>query len=75
MSYSYRNESRPLTRDVRVVPVLVDGARTPKADRLRDSVKPLVRRNAVEVRNTHFGREKKRKAPGYRPRRRGDRIA
>src|SRR5262249_8207964 len=31
MSYSYRNESRPLTRNVRVVPVLVDGARTPKA--------------------------------------------
>jgi hypothetical protein len=65
MSYSYRNESRPLTRDVRVVPVLVDGARTPKADRLRDSVKPLVRRNAVEVRNTHFGREKK--SPGVSP--------
>src|SRR5262249_1634566 len=34
MSYSDLNESRPLTRNVRVVPVLVDGARTPKADRL-----------------------------------------
>jgi tetratricopeptide (TPR) repeat protein len=46
-----------LARNIRVMPVLVDGARTPKADRLPDSVKPLVRRNAVEVRNTHFGRD------------------
>jgi TIR domain len=46
-----------LARDIRVIPVLVDGAYTPKADRLPDSVKPLVRRNAVEVRNTRFGRD------------------
>jgi invasion protein IalB len=42
---------------IRVIPVLVDGAHTPKADKLPDSIKPLVRRNAVEVRNTHFGRD------------------
>jgi tetratricopeptide (TPR) repeat protein len=46
-----------LARNIRVIPVLVDGARTPKADKLPDSVKPLVRRNAVEVRNTQFGRD------------------
>ena len=46
-----------LGRNIRVIPVLVDGALTPKADRLPDSVKPLVRRNAVEVRNTQFGRD------------------
>jgi hypothetical protein len=46
-----------LARNIRVIPVLVDGARTPKADRLPDSVKPLVRRNAVEILNTHFGRD------------------
>ena len=46
-----------LARNIRVIPVLVDGARTPKADKLPDSVKPLVRRNAVEVRNTNFGRD------------------
>src|SRR5260370_19406749 len=46
-----------LARNIRVIPVLVDGACTPKADELPDSVKPLVRRNAVEVRNTHFGRD------------------
>jgi multidrug efflux pump subunit AcrA (membrane-fusion protein) len=46
-----------LARNIRVIPVLVDGARTPKADKLPDSVKPLVRRHAVEVWNTHFGRD------------------
>jgi tetratricopeptide (TPR) repeat protein len=46
-----------LARNIRVIPVLVDGARTPKADKLPDSVKPLVRRNAIEVRNTQFGRD------------------
>jgi hypothetical protein len=46
-----------LARNIRVIPVLVDGARTPRADRLPDSVKPLARRNAVEVRNTQFGRD------------------
>src|SRR6516165_4671741 len=46
-----------LARNIRVIPVLVDGARTPNADKLPDSIKLLVRRNAVEVRNTHFGRD------------------
>jgi formylglycine-generating enzyme required for sulfatase activity len=46
-----------LARNIRVIPVLVDGARTPKADKLPDSIKPLVRRNAVELRNTSFGRD------------------
>jgi hypothetical protein len=46
-----------LARNIRVIPVLVDGARTAKADKLPDSIKPLVRRNAVEVRNTNFGRD------------------
>jgi len=46
-----------LARNIWVIPVLVDGARMPKADRLPDPVKPIVRRNAVEVRNTQFGRD------------------
>jgi hypothetical protein len=29
----------------------------PKAERLPDPVKPIVRHNAVDVRNTHFGRD------------------
>jgi hypothetical protein len=46
-----------LARNIRVIPVLVDGASIPKADKLPDSLKPLVRRNAVEIRNTQFGRD------------------
>ena len=46
-----------LARNIRVIPVLIDGARTPKADKLPDSIKPLVRRNAVEVRHANFGRD------------------
>ena len=44
-------------KEIRVIPVLVDGARIPKADKLPLSIEPLVRRNAVEIRNTHFGRD------------------
>ena len=46
-----------LARDIRVIPVMVDGARVPKADKLPDAIKPLVRRNAVEVRNSQFRRD------------------
>src|SRR5262249_21168504 len=46
-----------LARKIRVVPVLVDGARIPKADELPDDLKPLVRRTAIEVRNALFGRD------------------
>jgi lanthanide-dependent methanol dehydrogenase len=46
-----------LARNIRVIPVLVDGARTPKADELPDSLKRLGRRNAVEVRNAQFSRD------------------
>ena len=46
-----------LARDIRVIPILVDEARMPKADKLPDPIKLLARRNAVEVRHTHFGRD------------------
>ena len=46
-----------LARNIRVIPVLIDGARTPKADKLPNSIKPLVRRNAVEVRNANFSHD------------------
>src|SRR5262245_29103605 len=38
-----------LARNIRVIPVLIDGARIPKADELPPSLKLFVRRNAVEV--------------------------
>jgi len=46
-----------LARNVRVIPVLVDGAAMPKARELPDSLKPLARRQAVDVRQLHFGRD------------------
>jgi hypothetical protein len=38
-----------LVRDIRVVPVLVRGARMPRADELPDDLKDLAYRNAVEL--------------------------
>jgi TIR domain len=46
-----------LARDIRVIPVLVEGARMPKASDLPDSLKPLDRRQAVEMRHAHFGKD------------------
>src|SRR6185436_17728712 len=46
-----------LARDIRVIPVLVDGARMPKASELPESLNPLARRQAVDVRHTHFGHD------------------
>jgi tetratricopeptide (TPR) repeat protein len=62
-----------LARDIRVIPVLVDGARIPTASELPDPLKPLVRRQAIEVRQPHFGRdaealvERVREALGDKP--------
>lgn len=44
-----------LARDVRVIPVLVDGASVPRASELPDSLQPLVRRNAVRLTHERFG--------------------
>ena len=46
-----------LARNIQVIPVLVDGARMPKASELPDSLKPLARRQAVDVRHAHFGHD------------------
>src|SRR5262249_17913551 len=46
-----------LARDIRVIPVLVDGAQMPKVSDLPKSLKPLVRRQAIDLRHTHFGRD------------------
>jgi hypothetical protein len=40
-----------------VIPVLIDGAVMPSADVLPEVLKPLHRRNALEVRNSQFGRD------------------
>ena len=46
-----------LKRDIRVIPVLVDGARMPTENELPDSLKSLSRRNAVMLSHHRFGPE------------------
>jgi hypothetical protein len=46
-----------LARNIRVIPVLVDGASMPKAGELPDPLKALARRQAVDVGHFHFGRD------------------
>lgn len=43
-----------LKRDIPVIPVLVDGAVMPPEESLPDDLKPLVRRQALELRHTRF---------------------
>jgi hypothetical protein len=54
--------STALKRNVRVIPVLVDGASMPLSRDLPDDLKPLVRRNAFEVSHTRFSSDCKRLA-------------
>jgi hypothetical protein len=43
-----------LTRNVRVIPILVDGARMPRADELPDNLARLVRRQALDLSPARF---------------------
>ena len=43
-----------LNRDIRVIPVLVDGAPMPRSTELPDNLKPLARRNALQVNHHSF---------------------
>src|SRR5262249_8995672 len=46
-----------LTRNIRVIPILVDGARMPSESELPESLRPLARRHAAEMRHAHFGKD------------------
>jgi uncharacterized membrane protein YhaH (DUF805 family) len=46
-----------LKRDIRVIPVLVDGAQMPTTEQLPDSIKPFSRRNAVILSHHRFNPE------------------
>ena len=46
-----------LRRDIRVVPILVDGAKMPSPDRLPESLGAFTRRNAFEVSHHSFGND------------------
>ena len=50
--------SAALSRGVRVVPILVDGARMPRADELPPDLAALVRRQAVEISPVGFNTER-----------------
>lgn len=52
-----------LTRKVRVIPILVDGASMPQAKDLPDDLRPLARLNAVEVNHSRFGTDLERLTP------------
>ena len=43
-----------LDRDIRVIPVLVDGVPMPRSTELPDNLKPLARRNALQVNHHSF---------------------
>src|SRR4051812_27226450 len=43
-----------LSRNIRVIPVLVEGAIMPREDDLPEPLRPFARRNAIEVSNVHF---------------------
>src|SRR5208283_5881681 len=49
-----------LKRGIRVVPVLVEGARMPEVGELPDDLKPLVRRNALEIGHNRFRADSER---------------
>ena len=46
--------SAALARDVRVIPVLLDGASMPAENQLPEQLRPLARRNAIELSNSRF---------------------
>jgi len=49
-----------LQRQIRVIPVLVDGAAMPGAEDLPDSMKQLIRRQGVEISHTRFNSDVER---------------
>ena len=46
--------SSALARNVRVIPVLVEGARMPRAEELPDILRPITRRQALELRDSRW---------------------
>ena len=52
-----------LTRGVRIIPILIDGALMPREDQLPESLAPLVRRQALELNPNRFGSDFQRLLP------------
>ena len=49
-----------LARDVRVIPILIDGAHPPHPDEVPPSLEPLTRRQATTISHEHFGADVER---------------
>jgi hypothetical protein len=47
-------------RDIRIIPVLVDGAQMPAGNDLPEGIRPLARRQAVELTHSRFGTDVQR---------------
>jgi hypothetical protein len=56
-----------MKRGILVIPVLVDGARMPSAEELPGSLKPLARRQAIEVSDQRFDYDMERLTAQLRP--------
>ena len=55
-----------LKRGIRVIPILLEGTRVPKADQLPDDLKELAFRNALEVRHASFSEDMDRLIRGFK---------
>lgn len=58
--YIVREVGAALEHSARVIPVLVGGAAMPETDALPPRLKPLGRRNAIEISDTRFGSDAER---------------
>ncbi|HUG22363.1 toll/interleukin-1 receptor domain-containing protein [Piscinibacter sp.] len=52
--FVHREIAAALAKDLRVVPLLLDGARMPAADELPDALRPLAKRHALEIGGSRF---------------------
>ena len=55
-----------LKRGIRVIPILLEGTRVPKADQLPDDLKELALRNGLNVRHASFSDDMERLIRGLR---------
>jgi hypothetical protein len=44
-----------MKRDIRIIPVVVEGAQIPRAEKLPSSMESLARRNGIEMSHANFG--------------------
>jgi hypothetical protein len=55
--FVYHEIATVLKRNIRVIPALIQGTRMPRADHLPEALRPLTRRNALDLSDAHFHRD------------------